>query len=221
MTLWPKISGLALDIFFPPICLNCKSYLEHFERDNLVCDKCFRAIRIYKTVFPLGRDITLMAATSYEEPTVKELIHYFKYKRFLKAQSPLGKILINYVEELNLKSGGHLIVPIPLHHSKERQRGFNQSEVLAGIVAKYLELPVSKLLTRAKKTKSQIDLPQELRTENMKDAFQINKSELPLTNQSVILVDDVYTSGATVREAAKILRKAGVKEIKVLVLAKT
>lgn len=162
-----------------------------------------------------------MAATSYEEPTVKELIHYFKYKRFLKAQCPLGKILINYIKELNLKSEKYLIVPIPLHPSKERQRGFNQSEILSGIAAGYLESPVSRLLIRTKKTKSQIDLPQELRAENMKNAFQINTGELPLTNQSVILVDDVYTSGATVREAVKTLRKAGVKETKVLVLAKT
>ena len=111
-------------------------------------------------------------------------------------------------------------MPIPLHITRQRQRGFNQSEVLAAIVAKYLELPLVKALKRIKKTKPQIDLPQELRAQNIKGAFLVEERVHALKGKSVILVDDVYTTGATMKEAAKILKRAGAKEVTGLVIAK-
>jgi competence protein ComFC len=162
-----------------------------------------------------------MAATSYQEPALKELVHSFKYKRFIKAQKPLGKLLVNYLLAIGFKGEENLIVPIPLHPARERTRGFNQAEVIAKLTADYLKLPVVKVLKRVRKTSPQIDLPKELREENVKNAFDLIDKSVSIKGKSVILVDDVYTTGATMKEAAKVLKKNGVKEIKFLVLAKT
>ena len=215
---------LILDIFFPPICLNCKRYLEDSEKDNLVCTSCLNGIEIYRTLFYSSSGMTLAAASSYSNPALRELIHSLKYKNFLKAQKPLGEILIKYLNNLNFKLQDFVIVPVPLHKTRYRKRGFNQAELLAKIVGKYFNAPVEdKTLERIKGTKSQIELPDyKARHQNLKDSFAVNeKLAVHFMGKRVLLVDDVYTSGATIKEAAKTLKKAGVKEIIALVVAKT
>src|SRR3990167_2391241 len=124
MTTLRKSWELVLDIFFPPICLNCKKYLEDNEKDNLVCASCLAGIGIYNNLFYPSPGTTLAAASSYSDPTVRELTHYLKYKGFLKAAKPLGETLIKYMNRLNFNPQDFIIIPIPLHKSRYRKRGF-------------------------------------------------------------------------------------------------
>ena len=220
-----------LDIFFPPICLNCKKYLEEKEKPDLICENCFRGIPIYKNLFhpasPAGKPLprfTLAAAAPYENKTVRELIHYFKYKSFMQAQKPLGEILITYLTNLNLNLKEFTIVPIPLHASRKRKRGFNQAEILADIISRYFNIPVrTDVLKRIKDTKSQIETKsRKERAENLKGSFEISAGGKEIMkNKNIILVDDVYTSGATMNAAIKTIRRYNKNRIIGIVVAKT
>ncbi len=223
MMILRKSWELVLDIFFPPICLNCKNYLEDEEKDNLVCASCLSGIEIYSNLFYPASGITLAAASSYSDPTVRELIHYLKYKGFLKAAKPLGAILIKYLSRLSLSPQDFIIIPIPLHKSRYRKRGFNQAELLTETIGNYFNCPIETgVLKRVKETKPQIELPDyEARSKNLKNGFAIDEKYIPaIKDKKVLLVDDVYTSGATMKEAAKTLKRAGTKEVIGLVAAK-
>lgn len=213
---------LVLDIFFPPICLNCKKYLEDGDKDNLVCTSCLASIKMYNNLFYPSPGITLAAASSYSNPALRELIHCLKYKGFLKAGKPLGEILIKYLSNLDLHLENCIVVPVPLHPSRKRKRGFNQAEILAEIVSKHFGWQLERNVTkRAKETKPQIEMPDyKARRENIRGSFAVIGGAAMLKEKSVLLVDDVYTSGATIKEIVKTLRKIGTKEIIALVAAK-
>lgn len=220
-----KAGGAILDILFPPICLNCRRGLNDAEKPQLVCRKCLETI-IIRRYFERWPSFILAAAADYQNEAVRNLIHYFKYKEFIAAAKPLGELMIQHLENSRLIEEAtkfDLIVPIPLHPIRLRRRGFNQAEKLAAVVSRRLNLPVeSYSLIRIKNTPPQAKLENEKqREENIKGAFAINPKYCErLKNKSIILIDDVWTSGATVKEAIRHLRSSGVKKIIVLVAAK-
>ena len=104
------------------------------------------------------------------------------------------------------------LIPIPLHPSRKRKRGFNQAELLAKAIAKRSGIPVdAKLLLRTKKTDAQKDLNDQERLANLRDAFSVQKNEIPYHN--LILVDDIYTTGSTMDAAAKLLKEHGAQNV--------
>jgi len=213
-----------LDIFFPPICLNCKKYLEEKEKPDLICGNCFQSIKIYKNLFRPSSQLILAAVTSYGNSATKELIHCLKYKGFLKAQKPLGEILIKYLSNLDLRLENCIVVPVSLYPSRRRKRGFNQAEILADIISRYFNIPVrTDVLKRIKDTKSQIETKsRKERAENLKGSFEISAGGKEIMkNKNIILVDDVYTSGATMNAAIKTIRRYNKNRIIGIVVAKT
>jgi len=152
------------------------------------------------------------------------MIHRFKYQSIESLKKPLAQLIINYLEKelLNNKLKNYVLTPIPLSLRRKINRGFNQSELLAVEISKYLNLPVVNLLKRKKFTAPQADISDwQKRKENISGAFEMIDSK----NQSgrykkVILVDDVATSGATLEEAARVLKEAGIKEVYGLVVAR-
>lgn len=124
-----------------------------------------------------------------------------------------------YVSELVRLYGGWIkrlgvdaILPIPLHKSKYRKRGFNQAQVLAEAIGKELDIPVlSDILVRIKNTSAQKNLNDKERQENVKNAFKIVNNEVQL--KKILLVDDIYTTGSTIDSAARVLKGDGVKEV--------
>lgn len=225
--IWQQV----LEILFPPICLNCRGYLQsRGKREDLLCVNCFSGIKIYSNIFRSDLQTNLIAIGSYENSALRELLHYFKYNGFLGAKAPLEKLIIKW---LNVNSSlisalllpNACIVPIPLHQSRLRKRGFNQAELIAGILSRLLQLPLEKdLLERVRNTKSQIEMKNtKERGENIKNSIRVRPGqEIILSKYShLILVDDVYTSGATMGEATKVLRRSGTKNITVFVIAKT
>lgn len=221
-----KIWEFALDIFFPPICLNCRKYLEKEEKTNLICNSCHKSIEINKILFRSSPDFLLAAASSYENEALKNLIHYFKYERFLAAEKPLREILIEYLGKVfaGWDLTDFIIIPIPLHPKRLHSRGFNQSEILANIISKHFDIPLKTgILKRVKNTKPQIETKNHKeREENLKGSFEISADYKDmLKNKNIILVDDVYTSGATMNAAIRIIRRENKNRIIGIVVAKT
>lgn len=235
---WQRV----LEILFPPICLNCRGYLQDGEaKENLLCATCFGGIKIYSNIFRPDPQIHLIAIGSYENSALRELIHCFKYNGFLGAKIPIEKLILKWLNanpnlipsfpapegrgSPNSWAANSLIVPIPLHKSRLRTRGFNQAELIAEILGRHLHLPLEKdLLERVRNTESQIKMKSEKdRRENIKDSIRVKPDKETMLSKypQLILVDDVYTSGATIEEAVKVLRRAGAKNITAFAVAKT
>ena len=159
------------------------------------------------------------------EGQLRELIHLYKYDRVLPAVGLLGKMLAGAIEKLSPPGSRPLLmVPVPLHSSKRRQRGFNQSEELARAALKQLGRPsiqlAGKLLVRERVTVSQIGLTRPQRAENIRGAFRVVHPSR-VEGQSVLLVDDVLTTGTTASECARVLRKSGADAVFVATVART
>lgn len=229
-----KVKSVLLEIFFPPLCLNCRKFL---NADKFLCENCFDAIKLNSAPFcPVCRkrlaegkicrhsqqrfSYLLAAAGSYDDPVLKNLIHYYKYKSFKNLTPLLGELILNCFKFLNFKLLNFIVVPIPLHPSRERKRGFNQAELLAGFVGQKLNLKITAALKRIKNVKPQAQLKNgEERIKNVEGCFKITNPE-SVKNKNIILIDDVFTSGATMNEAVKILKENGCRKIIALVLAK-
>jgi ComF family protein len=168
-------------------------------------------------------------ATAYGsyESGLRELIHLLKYNQVRPAANVLGRMLMEAVEDLQPLFGDTelLVVPVPLHSTKLRQRGFNQSELIARAALKVkpsagrFQLTLG-LLERRRETKSQIGLSRHQRRENIRGAFVVTRP-LEMAGREVLLVDDVFTTGTTVSECARILRRAGASKVYVATVART
>ena len=196
-----------LNIIYPPLCQACGTRLS--ENAGL-CTKCIQAIQ--KNEYGI-------AACDYEG-ALKEALHKFKYSGVLSPLKALSPILLEFIEKNIDTENIDAIIPIPLYHAKLRERGFNQSRLLSIPISKRYNIPISgNILIKTKPTSPQSNLNRKERLKNLKGAFTVKKNAL-LTGKRVLLVDDVYTTGATIDEASRVLMKAGVSNIKIVTLAK-
>lgn len=226
-----------LDLFFPKFCVNCKklgsylcpncfSYLS-FDTEE-ICLVCGRG-SIDGLTHPGCRSKFSIdgcfSAISYKG-VAKKLVYKFKYNPFL---TDLKNVLADLFYESIIQkeafnkilSKKPVLVPIPLFKTKIKKRGYNQAEVLADQLASKLELRAENLLERVKDTKSQVGLKQDERQENIKGAFEVtrdNKKEI--RSRIFILVDDVLTTGSTLSEAARVLKKNGADKVWGITLAR-
>jgi len=168
-------------------------------------------------------------ATAYGsyESGLRELIHLLKYNQVRTAANVLGRMLSEAIEDLQSLFAEEevLVVPVPLHARKRRQRGFNQSELIARSALKLKDAPLRfelnpAVLERQRETKSQIGLSRHQRRENIRGAFVVAKP-VDVTGREILLVDDVFTTGTTVSECARILRRAGASKVFVATVART
>jgi ComF family protein len=202
------------------ICPQCFSYISFTE--TIVCAVCQRHA-IGGITHPVCRTryaIDGVFPSLVYVGIVKKLVYTFKYPPYLADLcDTLTELfyegLIQKEQFYKMYTRESVFVPVPLHSSKLRKRGYNQAQKLAEGLSRKLELPVVACLTRVRNTKTQVGLTKEERQENLKDAFAIKKefAEKAKGYQQVFLVDDVSTSGATLRECAKVLKKAGVKHV--------
>lgn len=165
-----------------------------------------------------------VAYGSYEGG-LRELIHLLKYQQVRTAANVLGRMLAEAIADLAPSLvPGTVVVPVPLFHRKARQRGFNQSELIARIAVKLSStLPLQldpQVLVRTRETESQIGLTRHQRRENMRGAFAVARPE-HIAGRDVILVDDVFTTGTTASECARVLRRAGASRVWVATVART
>jgi competence protein ComFC len=228
-----------IDLLFPRKCLNCGKEGSYF------CSQCLNFLSLdSQRICPVCEKPSIGGHTHpkcLKKESLDGLTSVFAYKGLIsKAITKLKyKFIYDIAEdlvEIFLSSCGEdlvfsnycqkekpVIVPIPLHPSRLRWRGFNQSELLGKMIAKNLGLTfVPGLLTRTKNTKPQMELSEKQRQENIRGAFSL-KQELPnnlITNNTILLFDDVWTSGATIKEAGKILKQNGAKKVWGLTVAR-
>lgn len=229
-----------IDLFWPQFCLGCQ------KEGALICSNCFSLIEILEYQFcpfckspqrvldkgtcPTHRSKNLkglFAATSYQNFLLQRLIKNFKYQPFLKTLAqPLVFLIITHFllsgkeEVFQQEKNNSLFIPIPLFPSRQRWRGFNQAEEITKFLSFYFEIPYqSNNLIKIKKTQLQIELKEKEREKNIKDSFRILKIK-EIEKKKIFLVDDVFTTGATMEEAAKTLKRAGAKEVWGIVIAK-
>jgi ComF family protein len=149
----------------------------------------------------------------------REAVHRFKYQK----QTFLAPFFATRMAQAWRKHGSparpRQIVPVPLHWSRLWQRGFNQSAMLAEFIGKDLQLPVCHALRRKRRTSQQAGLSRQERDKNMKNAFQI-RNQKAILEQSILLIDDVFTTGNTLQEASNTLLKNGAAEVNVLTIAR-
>ena len=231
-----KAKGITLDILFPPLCLVCQKALAVGEKETAICANCFTSIPINNTltcpicrarladnkkICHLNSSFRLAAASSYDNDIVKGLIWQLKYQRQTAASSPLAQILLEHLRTLDFNLVSYEIMPVPLHQNRERKRGFNQSELIAASLSKKINLPINAgALKRVKDTPPQAETKDfEEREKNMANSFLVIKPEF-IKSRKIILVDDVFTSGATLTAAVLALKAAGAGRVIGLVVAK-
>jgi ComF family protein len=167
-----------------------------------------------------------VAYGSYEGG-LRDLIHVLKFEQLRPAGAVLGRILAATIAglEKGMPVGKIAVVPVPLHRSKQRQRGFNQAEVIARGALQQLSLPKRfelcvGALQRRRNTGSQIGLTSHQRRENIRGAFAVTEPTRIL-NRDILLIDDVYTTGTTASECARVLLRAGGARVWVATVART
>jgi ComF family protein len=212
-----SICGERLVAPFAFACKPCTVESQATESGETLCGLCRRLEPPYVKATAYG---------SYESG-LRELIHLLKYNGVRPAANVLGRMLAEAIEDLQplFADGEILVVPVPLHARKLRQRGFNQSELIARAALKvkpsYGRLLLSAgLLERHRETKSQIGLSRHQRRENIRGAFVVAKPE-EINGREILVVDDVFTTGTTVSECARILRRAGAPKVYVATVART
>ena len=226
-----------LDFIFPKRCVLCK------KQGSYLCENCFVKLSFDAKPLclicnkPTFNNLThpicksknsidgCFSALSYNK-AAKTLIYNFKYKPYLTdLKTVLTDLFIESIvqnESFNkeLEKGEWLLVPIPLFPTKLKKRGYNQSEILANELGKKLNLRVQNLLKRVKDTKTQVGRSSIDRKLNIKGAFAMKNGQLKIDNKFIFLVDDVVTTGSTLAEAAKVLKKSGAKRVIGLTLAR-
>ena len=199
-----KPEPLAAEYF----CIQCQSaFRSSFPLDEQgLCGLCRRGVRGFDAAYSFG----------FYEDELRKLVHLFKYARIRTLAKPLGRLL---VLALPREQVFDVIVPMPLHWRKRWQRGFNQSALLASEIGRRSNIPVKNALRRIRPTATQAGLTNAKRRLNVSGAFRARKSPA-LDGKSVLLVDDVMTTGATAASCARALKIAGAKRVTLLTLAR-
>ena len=188
-----------------PYCLKCGKPLENFQQE------CCRDCRKHPPVFTQGR-----ATFWYRE--MEDAMHRFKNRGRQEYAQFYGKALSQVYREVQSRWQVQALVPIPIHRSRMRQRGYNQAELLGRELSRRSGIPVREdLLVRRRKTGYQRMLDDQARRENVRDAFRVAGTDHPKAcgqlPERILLVDDIYTTGSTMNEAAGTLLAAGAKQI--------
>lgn len=232
-----SIKAVALDILFPPLCFACEKNLTPEEKKRNVCAACLASIALFDTLFCSvcgarlpgnvktchpAASYMLGSATSYRNEAVQRIIWRLKYEKLKSAGAPLAELLTRYLNTLDYSFVDFTVVPVPLHPERLEERGFNQAGLLATAVAATLDIPlVTNALHRVKATPAQAKMrDRKERTANLLDAFAVAPNNETLRGKNIVLVDDVFTTGATIGEAVKILKIAGAKTIVALAVAR-
>ena len=234
------VSGLA-DLLFPPSCPTCGATLPDPDRD-LFCADCRSGIQTvtnplcpscgFPHTTPQGADhlceecilsvppFSVARSMGIYRATLLDAIHLFKYHGKISTGEALGRMMAQISYDSLAIGNYSLIIPVPLHPKRLRERGFNQSLILARQVSKRFSIPLDFLaLKRTVHTEAQVRLSGRARRVNVRGAFSV-PDRGRVRGERIVLIDDVYTTGSTVRECARVLLHSGAREVAVLTLAR-
>ncbi len=236
-----RFFNALLDIVLPPTCHLCHSFIPDAGKLH-ICPTCHDSLPLVSSplcsicgipfigagndhrcgaclAHPPSFDIA-RAYFLYEGP-IRDLIHSFKYNQRTHLRKPLALLTLEWLREYLSDQGPHLIVPVPLHRSRLRQRGFNQAALLGRVLSRHLSLPIlPDALIRTRPTEPQIKLSSTERRVNVKGAFNVKKPDR-IAGKRILLLDDVMTTGSTINECAGVLKKAGADRVIAATIART
>ncbi len=224
----------VLDIFFPPVCLICRTHTGRDWNSYPFCASCREKLS------PVGYfclrcnsngaeglpcscrggmgAIKKLYGLAWYEGYWREILHNFKYRSKPQMAHSLGSFLGRSLASLDKWPRPDIVTSIPLHPLREKERGYNQSSLLASRAGKELDVPFKPLLSRILNTESQTSLSRKERKINVEGAFIFNGKTI-ITGKSVLLIDDIFTTGATMQETGRILLSAGAREVNAAVMA--
>jgi ComF family protein len=191
----------------PPLCDRCGDPLPTWRAFSIPlaqCPRCRRAPRFVDRARAIG---------AYDG-ALRSIIHALKYEGRRSLARPLGALMCQ--RGADVLHAAACAIPVPLHPSRRRQRGFNQ----AADLARHVGLPVVPALCRVCATATQTSLPAARRNRNVRDAFAVARWDGSLRRAAVVLIDDVSTTGATLEACARVLKEAGVSEVRALTAAR-
>jgi len=232
------IAKYFVNLFYPLRCSACKEDLNPLSKTG-VCGFCAASIRRNPRPYcgicgrPVNHDgdtcsecakLDLRFDRAYSaclyEDRVKELIHKLKYGSGSSLINFFSGIMMDFLKDnREITQGVEAITYVPLDRARMRERGFNQSRLLARGIAKQLDIPLINAIKKISRTRHQNELSREERLINLRGAFKARKG-IDLNGKVIMLVDDIMTTGATLSECSKALRNSGVKEIRCLTLAR-
>ena len=230
-----RIKTFTLNLLFPKSCFFCGA------EESYVCQNCHALFDILDGFYCLchlpkrlaepGKCSScktrvldgLLFPLPYESKFTRRLIHSFKYEPFLKSLAEdLAFFIINHLQLTQKENAfsDFLLIPVPLAQKRLKWRGFNQSEELARELSGWLQIPLSPdCLIKIKTTLPQVELSESERQENIRNAFSV-KNDSQIARKKILLIDDVYTTGATMEECARILKASGAKQVWGLAVAR-
>ena len=232
------LADALLSVLVAPACAVCDSPLDHPTRGPVceacwrgvlpltppLCDGCGDPLPTWRTIsLPLARCarcrrarryVTRARAIGAYEGALRKIVHALKYDGRRSLAPSLAALMRQ--RGMSILEGADAVVPVPLHASRRRERGFNQAADLAA----HLGLPVSQALRRVRATSPQTDLPSSRRHRNVRDAFRPSAEAAALRARTVVLVDDVSTTGATLEACARALTEGGIGEVRALTAAR-
>jgi len=193
-----------------PLCIRCgKPFSHEFATDHF-CGECLTGKRYFSKARAVGLYNGLFRKT----------LHRFKYQWNHCLATPLGTLMANRMGSFFSDAAYQCMVPVPLHRRRLRKRGFNQALVLARILSRAYHIPLDRNnLVRTRWTQSQVGLSERERKDNVRGAFAVLQSAR-IAQRTILLLDDIYTSGSTVDECSRVLIKAGARKVDVLTLAR-
>jgi len=241
MNMLRKFINAFTDIIYPKACLACKKQLKEAPSiDNLICMQCWEKIKRNSPPFChcCGRHLVkpvrnichacvrknlyfdrAFSPCAYEG-VIKELIHAFKYRDKDYLGPTLTRLMVEFIEEYDIPMDMlDLIMPVPLHKTRLREREFNQAQILSRLIAGRFGKKESNdnlIRTRLTKTQTELEMPQRLL--NVQGSFSLTRKQ-EIAGKKILLIDDVLTTGATCSEAAYALKDAGANIVFVLTLA--
>jgi ComF family protein len=199
---WSSILPLT-----PPLCDRCGDPLPSWRVVSGLAARCPRCRRI-------ARPIDRSRAIGAYDGALRSIVHALKYEGRRSLAKPLGALM--KTRGVEVLCGADFAVPVPLHGSRRRERGFNQAEDLA----RHVGLPVLRALRRSRRTPPQADLPAARRHNNVSKAFVLHGSADAIAGRIIVLIDDVSTTGATLDACARVLKMAGATEVRALTAAR-
>lgn len=222
MTLIRSALARTLDAAFPATCPGCS------REGAPICGSCLPALDARLDEPPgvlIGMPVDLpypLLQLEWCAPfvgVVRDALHAIKYQGERRVATPLGAAVARRWAKAG--AGGDLIVPVPVHAARARQRGYDQAQLIAEVAARHLALPHVRLLERHVETTAQFELDRRERATNVRGAFRlVTPGPQPLAGHWVVLVDDVMTTGATLSACATVLMEAGATGVSAITVAR-
>lgn len=189
-------------------CVNCEKKIY----DKLICDDCMELINKNPAFSYTIDGIEFLEIGATYSGLLKKILLKFKFDNRLSYEEILGDIMIEKLLKYNLDN--YIITSVPMTKRRENKRGYNQAELLARYIGRELDLEYVEVFEKIKETPFQVGLDESARKENLENSFGLKNY-----SENILIIDDVITTGSTIRELVKVAKKNGIKKVAAIVAA--